>query len=308
LKGQRLDITDQQYFQMRDVIHSGSLTRIFHGGPDFITKKTEPTYAMALGHAFEFVLEDEACGTQKFDKAFFVVNTDSSIPTDLFGWLTKPDIDLDEAVDATKKKRLTKEGKPNKTYASFFEWIDACRDNPGKIPVSTETMDILNQNVESALAIDMHGTKFRYICENADYQVAFQYQNRVCLVDIFYETDDKVFIWDLKSIGSFGKIKPNISDYWWIQYCHYTDIIRHTFPDKDVIGMDFICASKSVKDDYYARQVLISDPDSSYMWGAYEGLVHDFENWRTTGRQKMGYAERMEVRPWIPQKSGAIYN
>jgi hypothetical protein len=299
----RLEITDEQYFAMPDVIHASGLSRLKNKGVDFIAEKITPTYDMFLGHAFEYQFHDMVFGSGQFDDHCFVFDADMAMPKTFYGWLLSGE-DLEERAEKEGKSRYTKTGKLSsaKGIINLYQWIDACKERQGKTPVSTETIEMLEMQVDSALKIPMHGCTLKEIAERSEYQVAYQYGDLVCLVDILYVDDNAVIPLDLKHVPSLDRLGSKIQD-WWIPYCHYTNILRHEFPDHNVEGMEFIAASKAIKDKYYAKRAIIEDtPINEFMWGKYHNTVNNMRTWQQEGGSKqgeLGYSETESYRPYI---------
>ena len=299
----RLEITGEKYFTMPDVIHAGGLSRLNKKGVDFITEKITPTYDMFLGHTFEYQFHDMVFGSRQFDDHCFEFDADMAMPKTFYGWLLSGD-DLEELAEKEGKSKFTKTGKLSaaKGTINLFQWIAACKEQPGKIPVSTDTREMLEMQVESALKIPMHGCTLKEIAEKSEYQVAYQHKDLVCLVDILFVDDNSVIPLDLKHIPTLDHLKNRMNDFW-IQYCHYTNILRHSYPDHTVEGMEFIAASKSYNDKYYAKRAVIEDtPTNEFMWGKYYDTVNDMRTWQQGGgskQEKLGYAETEAYRPYI---------
>jgi hypothetical protein len=291
--------SDQEYFMLPNVIHSGELSRMYHDGPDAFHRHITTTHEMVLGHVLEWYWEEYiACANNNFTENCIVIETDSNAPKDFFDLIGADD--FDEAVDALNRKRLKADGTPNLKNVSFYEWVDGYRECPGKFPINLPTWYMIKKQSESASTIPVANTTLGELAKHCEYQVPFQVDDRVCLVDMLYIGENTVYSWDFKQIKNFSAINGQANARWWIQGEHYTSILKGTYPDKDVKQMDFIVCSKSDADDFLAKRVIVES--NEYTKGAYLDLVQETKEWINKGKPKAGHALIEIVRPFIKQR------
>ncbi len=254
------------------------------------------------GTAFELLIEDKAKGTAKFKERFFLANAPGNMPEGLAQWIEDKE-DLDDKYIYNKPDKKTGEIRLNKRHERTHLWLDSCRQNPGKMPMGKDQIEMLNKMVDNFFLmqplIDMGSENtLAEILPHADFQVPiFWYVGKMkkkALIDCLFVTDPKVYVFDIKTAADLGRYQWALKSYGWIQECHYTAGLQSIFKDKEIVWR-FLVSSKA---EPYISQPFQVDPYSMAEYGMqeYYDLCEKYQAWVDDGRKPKGWKELESVK------------
>jgi len=293
-QGIYLDTPDKEY-RSWPAINYSSLSK-FNESQDHALMDWPSKSYFEEGSAFELLIEDRAKGTKKFAERFFLADAPGAMPEDLAGW-----IEGEENLET--KYRLKKDGSLNMQSKRLHGWLDACRDNPGMMPMGKDQMEMLNKMVDNFMLckplLDMGSENtLAEILPHCDFQVPVLWyagkMRKKALLDCLFETTERIYIFDIKTAADLTRYPYALKDYGWIQEVHYTAGMKSIFPDKEIVWR-FLVSSKA---EPWLAQPFQVDPYSISSGGmeAYYDLCKRYQAWIDEGKQPKGWKELEKVR------------
>jgi len=270
-----------------------SLLADFNQSQDHALQVRQNQSYFEFGKAFELVIQDISKDTRLFYDRFFVSQIRGEMPKGVAEW-------IESEADLSNKYNLNKDGSRSKVSARLHEWLDACIDNPGKMPMSQIEYDQLCIMAWNFLDMHIYGHPLYEILPVAEFQVPIVWEingiAKKALVDVLIETDLKTYTFDIKTSVSlsnhFTNFKKMLRSRYWIQDIHYSEGIKATC--KNPMPFMFLVSSKS---EPFLAQPFGLDPDSRIdAEQAYSSLCYDFAEWDKSGRPPKGWKEYEEIK------------
>ncbi len=246
-----------------------------------------------FGNAFELSIEDRAKGTEKFKKRFFTCDAPGAMPEDLAGW-----IEDKEDLNVKYEFKLNGERKKKNLHA----WLDACRDNPGMMPMGKDQMEMLNKMVDNFMLMQPFADQgqeetLAEILPLCDFQVPIVWyvgkMRKKALLDCLIETKEKIYIFDIKTIADMKRFHWMLKDKYWIQEMHYCNGLSMIFPGKEIIWR-FLVSDKrapNISQPFGMDQGSFNDMQSEYYL-----LCQKYQEWLDDGRPPKGWKNLERVR------------
>jgi hypothetical protein len=291
--------TEEKEYRGWPAINYSSLADFNESQDHALMEKPAKSY-FEEGTAFELLIEDRAKGTTKFQGRFFLANVPGAMPDELAGW-----IDGEEDLDSKYKYNL--DGARNKQCERKHAWLDECRDNPGKMPMGTDQMAMLNKMVDNfmkmqPLAVKGTGNTLAEILPVADFQIPIVWylksrtgsiMRKKALIDCMIETETTIYVFDIKTAADVKRFLWMLKDKYWIQQAHYTEALKAIFPEKSIVWL-FLVSSKAAP---YISQPFCVDPIcmATYAVDAYCLLCERYQEWLDEGRPPKGWKRLEEV-------------
>ncbi len=157
------------------------------------------------GTAFELLIEDRAKGTATFAERFFLADAPGAMPDDLAGW-----IEGKEDLNVKYEFKLNGERKKRNLHA----WLDACRENPGMMPMGKDQMEMLNKMVDNFMSMQPfadQGQKetLAEILPLCDFQVPIVWyvgkMRKKALLDCMFMTDKHIYAFGIKTTADLKR-------------------------------------------------------------------------------------------------------
>ena len=298
-QGSYLDIEEAEY-RSWPAINYSSLADFNESQDHALLEKPARSY-FEEGRAFELLIEDRAKGSDKFIGRFFLANAPGAMPEDLAGWIENKE-------DLESKYKHNKDGSRNKQCERKHSWLDECQDNPGRMPMGTDQMAMLNKMVDNFMKMqpftdrDTEST-LAEILPLAFFQVPIIWYTRSrpgksksrkkALIDCLVETNTTIYVFDIKTAADMIRFLWMLKNKYWIQQTHYTEGLKAIFPNKEIVWRFLV----SAKEKPYISQPFCVDPIclERYAMDAYFYLCERFQAWIDEGRPPKGWKELKEV-------------
>ena len=302
-QGTYIDLPEKDYRKLPAINYS-SLADFNESQDHALMEKPARSY-FEEGRAFELLIEDRAKDTAKFGERFFLANAPGAMPEDLAGWIeNKEDLDSKYTWNAPDKK--TGEVRLSLRHERKHKWLDECQDNPGKMPMGTDQMAMLNKMVDNFMKMqpfkDTEST-LAEILPIAFFQVPIIWyvrsrpgkslMRKKALIDCLVETNTTIYVFDIKTTAAIKKFIRDLRDYIWIQEMQYTEGLKAIFPRKEIVWRFLV----SPKAKPYVAQPFCIDPicKERYAMDAYFYLCERYQNWIDEGRPPKGWKELEKV-------------
>jgi len=292
--GTYIDTPEKEY-RAWPAINYSSLSKFNQSQDHALMAWTSKSY-FEEGSAFELLVEDRAKGTAKFAERFFLADAPGAMPEDLAGWIERGE-------DLKTQYNLKDNGERNMRSKKLHAWLDACRDNPGMMPMGKDQVNMLNKMVDNFMICQPFadvGTvdTLADILPHCNFQVPiFWYTGKMrnkALLDCMLMTSDKIYVFDIKTVADLSRYQYALKDYGWIQEAHYTAGMKRIFPGKEIVWR-FLVSSKA--EPWLTRPFQV-DPDSMKSGGteAYYFLCKRYQAWIDEGRPPKGWKNLEKVR------------
>lgn len=298
-------MTEAEYHK-RPELNSSKLAA-FYAGPDYALMEVIPKPTWEFGHVFETFVQGQAEGSTIFDDRYFVGRgLKGSIPEVLL-------YAINSGADLSDLYVYTAKGALNKTKQRLHTWLDAQKENIGKMPVSVDDFERAQRMTENLFKTPFQGRKIRDFFERAKWQVPIFWKaqgiEKRALIDLLVEENDVVeLIGDLKSTASIGKFIGAARDRLWIQDLHYTEGIQskdsgcvelwdtlYFFPVINVEPWVAIEPLMLSYKDQYAK----GENAAELMKQKYQNLCEDYRMWELAGKPARGYVDIGKVSVWV---------
>jgi len=287
--------TDEKTYRSWPGINYSALSRFSESQDHCLMVKPAKSY-FAEGTAFELLIEDAAKGSLKFEERFFVADAPGVMPEDLAGW-------IDGKKDLETKYRLKKDGGLNMQSVRLHAWLDACRDHPGMMPMGKDQIEMLSKMVDNFMLMQPFADQgqeetLAEILPLCDFQVPVLWyvgeMLKKALIDCMFMTDNKIYVFDIKTTFDLKRFAWMLKDKYWIQEAHYTVGLQSIFPDKEIVWR-FLVSSKA---EPWLSQPFCVDPFSMSDNGvqAYYDLCTAYYAWVEDGRPPKGWKELESVK------------
>lgn len=304
--------TNVKTYRSWNAINYSSLSR-FSESQDHCLMEVPAKSYFEFGSAFELLVEDRAKGTAKFAERFFECGAPGDMPDDLAGWIDRSE-GLNEKYKWNKPDKKTGEIRLNKKHERLHEWLDSCQQFPGMMPMGKDQMEMLgkmvdnfmlmqpfaDQGQEITLAEILPKCDFQipiiwYVPRSFDGRKAGKPMRKKALLDVMFETDETVYIWDIKTAADIKRFEWMLKDKYWIQQIHYTVGIRSIFPGKKIVWQ-FLVSSKQAP--YLSQPFCLDDRSVNDAVDVYKALCLNFAEWVDEGRPAKG---------WLPLETVQVY-
>jgi hypothetical protein len=279
-------MTEKEYRQYPAVNYS-SLAAFYNDGinsPDHALMDFGYKGYFEYGKQFEIMLQDACQGGGSFGDHYFITELTGKMPDELPKWIEEGTIG--------DQYEYTKTGKLNMQKKVKHAYLDACKDNPGKIPVSFADAELLEHHVMNMLKMDVQGVRVESMLKNAEWQVPVIWTEngieKKALIDCLVKPKSKVYLFDIKTTANFKQFGYMLTQKYWIQEIHYTEGVNAEVGACD--GMIFLVASK--EKPYLCQSWWIDyGPIENKMvvYETYDNLVADYKKWEDGGRHPRGY-------------------
>ena len=246
------------------------------------------------GTAFELLIEDRAKGSNKFAERFFLADAPGNMPDDLVGWIENKE-DLKSKYKWNKPDKITKEIVLNGKHKRCHAWLDECQRVPGKMPMGTDQVEMLDKMVNNFMAmkpledIGVEET-LEQILPIAHFQVPIIWyvgkMRKKALVDCMVETDTAVYVFDIKTAANIKKFFQMARERYWVQEVHYSSGLGRLCPGKD-IHWRFLVAPKV--EPWVAEPSCMDKTSMDMAWGRYSNLCEDYQEWLDDGKPPKGW-------------------
>ena len=299
--GTYLDLDIKEYRNYPAISYS-SLSR-FNESQDHALMDWPAKSYFEEGVAFELMIEDRAKGTAKSSERFFKCNAPGKMPDDLAQWIEdKEDLESKYKYNKPDKQGEVRLSLPHKVRHA---WLDECRQHPGKMPMGKDQIEMLNKMVDNFFKMepltDMGSENtLAEILPHADFQVpCFWFvgkQRKKALIDCMMTTDDRVYVFDIKTAADLDRYHWALKKYGWIQECHYSEGLKAIFPKHEIIWR-FLVSSKAAP---YISQPFQVDPYSMESGiEIYYDLCTDYQAWIDDGKPAKGWKNLESVKVWF---------
>lgn len=292
--------TDEKEYRSWPAINYSSLADFNESQDHALMEKSARSY-FEEGTAFELLIEDRAKGTAKFKERFFLADAPGAMPEDLAEWIEGNE-------DLSSKYKYNKDGSRSKQCERNHAWLDECEANPGKMPMGTDQMAILNKMVDNFMKMQPFARKgtesmLAEILSIAFFQVPISWciqsrdgkivMRKKALIDCMVETETSIYVFDIKTAADIKRFLWMLKDKYWIQEAHYTEGLRAIFPEKSIKWL-FLVSSKA---EPYISQPFCVDPIcmEKYAVDAYFYLCERYQEWLDDGRPPKGWKHLEEV-------------
>lgn len=209
-------------------LNFSKLAAFYHDGnysPDHALMTIEHKSYFEYGKMFETLLQDTVKGTREFFDRFFISSTQGSLPDKLIQW-------IDSKEDLESKYNKNKDGSLSKTFFTMHQFLDECKDNPGKIPVTVETKERLNNHVLRMCDMPYFGEKCGDLLARAEWQVPIIWTDerdglkKKALLDCIVDNGAVYIYFDVKTSADESRFFRMLTKKYWIQDIHYTEGIN----------------------------------------------------------------------------------
>ena len=295
-KGTYRDTSEKEYRKWPAINYSSLAS--FAESQDHCLMEVPAKSYFEFGNAFELSIEDRAKGTEKFKKRFFTCDAPGAMPEDLAGWIEGKE-------DLETKYRLKKDGGLNMQSAKLHSWLDACRDNPGMMPMGKDQIEVLNIMVDNFMKMvpfaDIAATEtLEEILPIADFQVPIIWfvgkMRKKALLDCLIELHEKIYIFDIKTTADMKRFHWMLKDKYWIQEMHYCEGLSMIFPGKEIIWRFLVADKKApnISQPFCMDQGSFNDMQSEYYL-----LCQKYQEWVDDGRPPKGWKNLERVRIFL---------
>jgi hypothetical protein len=298
----------REYFDTT-ALSSGNLAD-FSIAPDMVLLDKEDKPCFAEGRAFELMIEDRAKGSSLFGESFFVSDIEGAVPNNLLKWIADDDLD-DHYV-------YTKSGDLSKTHSARHQWLDACKANSGRTPLSKDTYEQLKTmidnvwkaeaNILDVATKEYHRVKAGTLLEHGSFQVPYywEYQGhkKKALFDVisfmnFNGSVQAIHI-DIKKTANYHQFKNFFRNKYWVQDRHYTEGMLHLAEEKKILSEPFMLfLSASMEKPNLAQCFRLDDESIEYADDVYSILCDDYAEWEKQGKQPRGWREQEAIRIYL---------
>jgi hypothetical protein len=294
-----------EYFATK-ALSSGNLADFFIA-PDMVLLEIEDKPCFAEGRALELMIEDRAKGSSLFGESFFIADIEGAVPSNILKWIA--DDDLDEHYVYTKSNELSKQ------HATRHKWLDACKENPGRRPLSKEIYEQLKSMIDNlwkaeANVLDVaskqyHRVKMGTLLEHGSFQVPYywEYQGhkKKALFDVIsfmnFNGSVQVIHIDIKKTATYNQFKTFFRSKYWLQDRHYTEGMMHLAEEKNILSEPFMLfLSACMEKPHLAQCFRLDDESIEYADEVYSTLCYDYAEWEKQGMQPRGWREQEAIR------------
>ena len=295
--------TEEKEYRSWEAINYSSLAD-FKESQDHALMEKEPKSYFEEGKAFELLIEDRAKGTTKFDARFFLADAPGAMPDDLAGWIENKE-NLESKYVWNKPDKKTGEVRLSLSHKTKHAWLDECRDNPGKMPMGTGQMAMLNKMVENFLKMQPFKNTENTLSEIlpvAFFQVPIVWytqsrpgksrSRKKALIDCLIITEKTIYAFDIKTAADMKRFFWMLKDKYWIQQTHYTEGLKAIFPEKAIVWR-FLVSSKAKP--YISQPYIVKPSCMEYGNDIYFHLCERYQDWLDEGRPAKGWKEIEEV-------------
>jgi hypothetical protein len=256
------------------------------------------------------VLERACCAKangQDWKSEFLIVDAQSGISDAVFE-LIADGVDPEKLL-AYKASRTKKDGTPYANSESTHAFIDAIIAEPGKTPISSAEIEVIEKLVESAMLVrpfelfskmvGVHnallplGDMLGHFLE----QVPMYWESagvaKKGLLDLFWQFGGINLILDFKATGSLGTYLSALKFDNYIQSIHYNEGATelNSLPS---VFVNIVCP---MEPPYHARAVSVAASKDAML--AYWQHCEDYRAWNAAGRRCEGFGKAIEVKPFI---------
>jgi hypothetical protein len=284
-------MTPKQYHKAPG-INSTALSR-YAEGPDIALMPMEPKSVFEIGNAFEALVEDRACGTNKFGERFFYSKCSGGLPEKLVGW-------IEGLADLSTKYVLKKDGGLNNQKKTLHAYLDECQENPGMVPIGAGDAEMLKRMVDNFFKMEIYGQSMSDLLSVCDFQEPVFWvddwgREKKALFDAITVCDGRAYIFDFKSAANPAQFVQMLKRKYHFQASHYEEGATVKFGSS--MPMMFLA---SYKCEPYLAQPWGIDPESRDMARAvYLDTVAQYAAWNEAGKPSRGWAEYDEVKLWF---------
>jgi len=276
---------------------STNLSR-FYESQDHALMTLEPSPYLEQGKAFERLIEDRVKGTGLFKERFFECDVDGDMPKELPKWVEDGE-DLESKFVYNKPKKNDDGPVRSKTHSTKHAYLDQCLLHPGKIPIGKKDSDMLGRAVNNMLRCEVLGHPFEEILKVAEFQKCVEWERegikKKALHDVFIQTDDINYIFDLKLYASFSNFRTALKSRLWVQDIHYHEGAETIHGPTE--PMVFMVASK--EEPWLAKPFPIEEKSRMLAEDAYWKLCQNFVKWNDAGRPPKGWLDAEYVKLWF---------
>jgi hypothetical protein len=224
------------------------------------------------------------------------------MPTEVIEAL-KTGADMSEMYVYTLKNDLSK------TYKNRHKYLDACIQNPGKMPISGDNYAAISAGIENLLKTEFMNLPMSEYFKNAQWEKPFSWNagtvKKKALFDIVCEADiggvPYRFVFDPKFTNSFKTFEAMFVDRYWIQAQHYAEgMVEYTrsLGNKEkTLGMIVFLAIQ-VTEPFWCRPYIVEPDVYDDMRDDYLKLCYDFSAWVDDGRPQLGFMPTKSLRWW----------
>ena len=290
-QGTYLD-TEEKEYRSWPAINYSSLAD-FNESQDHALMERKAKSYFEEGTAFELLVEDVVKGSTKFSGRFFIADAPGAMPDALAEW-------IESGENLNSKYRLNQDGGRNNKSKRLHAWLDECRANPGKMPMGTDQIAMLNLMADNFLKMQPFqgsGNTLSEILPLAFFQVPIVWYidkaRKKALIDCMIETNKTIYAFDIKTAAEIGRFVWMLKKKYWIQEAHYTEGLQAIFPDKKIVWR-FLASSKAEPN---ISQPFCVDPVclSEYGRDAYFYLCERYQAWVDEGKPPKGWKELESV-------------
>lgn len=286
--GTYLDTSESEY-RAWDALNYSKLAD-FYDSPDVALQVREDKSYFEFGRAFELLAQDVSKGTYYFEDRFFICNAKGLMPDKLAQW-------VETGADLSTMFKLNKDGSRSKAAARKHDWLDACIQHPGKMPMSQFEYDQLCIMLCNFMDMIVYGHQVRELLKIADFQVPILWEHngvlKKALLDVLINTGAKVYPFDIKTAADTGRFKRSLRSRYWIQDTHYSEGVTAVC-DEQVMSFMFLVASK--QEPFLAQPFGIEDDSYDAARDEYDRLCSDFIDWDQAGRPAKGYRAYEDIK------------
>lgn len=282
-----LNINDDEYRALPGI--NSTMLQAFSESPDHVLLERRAKQVFTVGTAFEDLVWWKVYGDRaKFDARFFVA--DLGTPPD------KIIQAIESGIDLSSLEVLTSKGERNGRNATLHAWIDACREFPGRKPLSLDEFNTLGRMAENLIGMDLDGPAGDIIAA-CKWQVPITWERRgikkKALIDLVLHVGDETFVYDLKAYASLSMFRQTLKSKAWIQSLHYTEGASAVWGGT-VHPMVFLVAEKA--EPYLAQPFRVHPESMDAAEMRYLSLCDDMAAWIAEGKPARGYKYLDEVR------------
>jgi len=279
-------MTEKEYREYQAINYS-ALAAYYNDGidsPDHALMDFGYKGYFEYGKQFELMLQDACQGGNMFSDYYFITDLAGKMPDDLPKWIEEDTIN--------DQYDINKDGSLNKRSKTKHAYLDACKANPGKIPVSVESAGLLEIHLLNMLRMEVQGVRVESLLKNAEFQVPIVWEEngveKKALIDCFAKPKSKVYLFDIKTTANFKQFGCMTQTKYWIQEIHYAEAVNAKLGACD--GMIFLVASK--EKPYLCQPWWIDYGPIERkidVINRYNELVESYSDWVNAGRQPRGY-------------------
>ena len=294
----------QDYFKLRG-LSSTSLSD-FNIAPDVVLMPRKEKSYFDEGIAFEIMVEDKAKGSSLFKDTFFIADISSPVPAELGTWIKEGTLE--------EQYVTTKSGELSKTYSGRHAWLDACIENPGKKPISNNTvfkLEIMRDNLFKAevqiadvVTGIIHTVKAGELLSNASFQLPyfweFNHKKKAlydCVSIMKFGDHYQAIAIDIKTTATLQQFFSMFKKRYWVQDRHYSEGLENLASEKKIKHYPYMLFFVASKEDPYLAQVFkIESESAEFATSEYLSICDDFAEWADKGRQPKGWREMEAIK------------